>query len=67
MSRRCGLRLVTGRVVDEMPEELAGGEAVEAPEEHVGHEPVTLRVKTTDAEGDQPPCLAVTPAATPSR
>ena len=54
MSRRVGLRLVTGRAVDEEPERLSDEEA-QVLDEEVDREP-----------DPQPPALGVTPAATVS-
>lgn len=68
MSRRLGLRLVTARMGDEVPETLAESEAAEVLDAPVGPEPCARGVKPVEPDGArraQPPALAATP--TPSR
>jgi hypothetical protein len=62
VSRRVGLRLVTGRS-DESPEDVVEVEAAGDLDEEAAHEPVAPRPKPAGAAGDQPPALGVTPAA----
>ena len=66
MSRRLSLRLVTARAVDEVPEGLADAESAQV-------QPVTRVVgvglvgaEQEAATRDQPPAMAVTPAAVAS-
>jgi hypothetical protein len=68
MSRRLGLRLVTARAADEVPETLAGSAAAKVLDEPLGHEPGARGAKPAEqdaARRAQAPALAATP--TPSR
>jgi len=60
MSRRVGLRLVTGRGEDETQDTLNTGESAQRVDEE-------LEQDETDETDCQPPALGATPAATPSR
>ena len=69
MSRRLGLRLVTVRAADEVPETLAESDAAEVLAEPVGPEPCARGVKPAERDGArraQPPALAATPTPAPS-
>ena len=67
MSRRLGLRLVPSGEADDAADRA--GEVEQVRNERLDEQKVVSRAAPDDdrALGDQPPALAATPAATPSR